>query len=25
VRIMDYAHCPWVLMAATSVIVTDGS
>jgi len=25
VRIMDYAHCPWVLTAATSVIVTDGS
>ena len=25
VRIKDYAHCPWVLTAATSVIVTDGS
>jgi RNA polymerase sigma-70 factor (ECF subfamily) len=25
VRIVDYAHCPWVLPAATSVIVADRS
>jgi RNA polymerase sigma-70 factor (ECF subfamily) len=24
-RIVDYAHCPWVLAAATSVIVADPS
>jgi RNA polymerase sigma-70 factor, ECF subfamily len=23
VRILDYAHCPWVLPAAISVIVAD--
>jgi RNA polymerase sigma-70 factor, ECF subfamily len=25
VRIVDYAHCPWVLPAATSVVVSDRS
>jgi RNA polymerase sigma-70 factor (ECF subfamily) len=25
VRIVDYAHCPWVLHAATSVVVSDRS
>jgi RNA polymerase sigma-70 factor (ECF subfamily) len=25
VRIVDYAHCPWILPAATSVIVADPS
>jgi len=25
VRIMDYAHCPWVLSAASSVIMADPS
>jgi RNA polymerase sigma-70 factor, ECF subfamily len=25
VRIVDFAHCPWVLPAATSVVMTEGS
>ena len=25
VRIMDYAHCPWVLSAASSVVMADPS
>ena len=25
VRIVDFAHCPWVLPAATSVVVAEGS
>jgi RNA polymerase sigma-70 factor (ECF subfamily) len=25
VRIVDYAHCPWILPAATSVVVADRS
>ena len=25
VRIVDYAHCAWVLSAATSVVMTDPS